>query len=88
MVVENAEVNPGDPSILSRPELAPGNLAGHFKSQQLNRLSGCRGMNRRSREIKSLEKDNFLQFPGFTVYKSLQVPCLWCEEKYVQRFGG
>ena len=33
------------------------------------RTGGCRGTDRRFREIKSLEEDNFLRFAGFRVYK-------------------
>jgi len=44
-----------------------------------------RGADRRFRKIKFFGEDNFLRFPGF---RCLQVPCLWCEEKRLQRFGS
>ena len=60
-------------SILSRPELVSGKLAGHFESQQLNCLWSCRGTGRVSGKLNLLKKTTFydLRVSEFTSALSL-----------------
>ena len=72
-LVGNAEVTREPSNVPSRPELVSRKSGGHFKSERLNRLWGCRGTDRRCREIKSVGEDNSLRFAGFSVYKCFVV---------------
>ena len=72
-LVGNAEVIREPCSLLSRPELASGKLAGHFKSQQLNRLGlpryGPAVRATVSGKLNPLKKTTFYDFRVSDVYK-------------------